>query len=69
MADPLARELLQSYFGEVGPDGAPTAFGQWAPEPVQAWLRRHVLADNAAERLAASLAEPRALRWSRVPAG
>jgi len=55
---PLARELLQSYFGEVGPDGAPTAFGQWAPEPVQAWLRRHVLADNAAELLAASLAEP-----------
>ena len=41
---PLARELLQSYFGEVGPDGAPTPFGQWAPEPVQAWLRRHVLA-------------------------
>ena len=55
---PLARELLQSYFGEVGPDGAPTPFGQWAPEPVQAWLRRHVLADNAAELLEASLAEP-----------
>ena len=55
---PLARELLQSYFGEVGPDGTPTPFGQWAPEPVQAWLRRHVLADNAAELLEASLAEP-----------
>ena len=55
---PLARELLQSYFGEPGPDGTPTAFGQWAPEPVQTWLRRRVLADNAAELLAHALAEP-----------
>ncbi len=55
---PLARELLQSYFGEGGPQGAPATFGQWAPEPVQVCLRRHVLAENAAELLAASLAEP-----------
>lgn len=57
---PLARELLQSYFGEIGLDGIPpaAALSQWAPEPVQAWLRRHVLAENAAELLAASLAEP-----------
>ena len=32
---PLARELLQAYFG------APTP---WAPEVVQAWLRRHLVA-------------------------
>jgi len=31
---PLARELLQAYFGEAAP---------WAPESVLAWLRRHVL--------------------------
>ena len=73
---PLARELLQSYFGgggemgEMGEtgeiaaagDGAPPVtpgkFSQWAPEAVQVWLRRHVLADNAAELLAASSAEP-----------
>ena len=55
---PLARELLQSYFGETAPDGSPIAFGQWVPEPVQAWLRRHVVAENAAQLLAHSLAEP-----------
>ena len=55
---PLARELLQRYFGEAGPDGPPAAAGHWAPEPVQAWLRRHVLADNATERLATSQADP-----------
>lgn len=56
---PLARELLQSYFGDAGPGGVSTpAFGQWAPAPVLAWLRRHVLADNAAETLAQGSAEP-----------
>ncbi|MFN3377036.1 MAG: response regulator [Burkholderiaceae bacterium] len=30
---PLARELLQTYFGEASP---------WAPEEVLGWLRRHV---------------------------
>ena len=46
---PLARELLKAYFGEASP---------WAPEQVQAWLRRHVLAENAAELLAHAQAEP-----------
>ncbi len=39
---PLARELLQAYFGDLGP---------WAPAPVQTWLRRHVLAGHGAEPL------------------
>ncbi len=46
---PLARDLLKAYFGEASP---------WAPELVQAWLRRHVLAENAAELLAQAQAEP-----------
>ncbi|MDP4073849.1 response regulator [Acidovorax sp. A1169] len=46
---PLARDLLKAYFGEASP---------WAPEQVQAWLRRHVLAENAAELLAHAQAEP-----------
>lgn len=56
---PLARELLQSYFGDAAAGGGPAAVaGQWAPEPVKAWLRRHVLAPGAAEALAHSGAEP-----------
>ena len=47
-----------SVLTTLGPDGTLTAFGQWAPEPVQTWLRRHVLAENAAELLAHALAEP-----------
>ena len=49
---PLARELLHTYFGEVGP---------WAPGPLQAWLRRHVLAEGSAEKALQALqalAEP-----------
>jgi len=49
---PLARELLHMYFGEASP---------WAPEPLQTWLRRHVLGDGNAEKAVEALqalAEP-----------
>lgn len=44
---PLARELLQGFFGVASP---------WAPEPVQDWLRRQLL---AAERSAPPAEPPR----------
>ncbi|WP_407830494.1 response regulator [Verminephrobacter eiseniae] len=63
---PLARALLQAHFGNPPGAADPLAFAhrapapaeQWVPAPVQAWLRGHVLADNAAERLDHAQAEP-----------
>ncbi|WP_265645219.1 response regulator [Verminephrobacter aporrectodeae] len=46
---PLARELLQGWFGATGP---------WAPESVRDWLRRHVLAENSAGPPAPARTEP-----------
>ncbi|MFY3385948.1 response regulator [Paracidovorax sp. MALMAid1276] len=43
---PLARELLHAYFGATGSEG-PAAYSHWAPEPVRAWLHRHVGVDGA----------------------